>query len=354
MADAELDLRERRPVRKLSGQGLRVAGISQQAGRHRSKICREPERNRFGDEPGPNGCCCPDCPWPCRRSTPPPREAAAGPQAADGRSSTVSRPAGRPGRLQAGCVTGRWPSGPAARWPAGHCAATSREGGDLRLCPRAARQGRRPRPPSAGAAEEAAPAPSPEASGQDGPCRPFDRCALRKSMTAGGLANGKERRAWPRKRRGRPDDLPQDARRNVLSMAGRRTRAAAMLRNSGCRAGPRAETVIRALPPPPLAVHQFRARRVRLPSGFGAERPGGDRCGRGGSGRGSEFAARRDLGPGMGTEGVRHRPRTRGGATARPAARRRGGGRARPRASTAARAAACRGTARCRRSQTDP
>ncbi|WP_172327328.1 hypothetical protein [Mangrovicoccus sp. HB161399] len=59
MADVELDLRERRTVRKLSGQGVRVAGIAQQAGCHRSKICREPKRNRFGDEPGPNGCCRP-------------------------------------------------------------------------------------------------------------------------------------------------------------------------------------------------------------------------------------------------------------------------------------------------------
>ncbi len=57
MAHVELDLRERRIIQKLSDQGLRVAEIAQQVGRHRSTIHRDLKRNRccFEDEPELNG-----------------------------------------------------------------------------------------------------------------------------------------------------------------------------------------------------------------------------------------------------------------------------------------------------------
>ncbi len=60
MAHVELDLRERRIIQKLSDQGVRVAEIALEVGRHRSAIYRELKRNRcrFEDEPELNGCHC--------------------------------------------------------------------------------------------------------------------------------------------------------------------------------------------------------------------------------------------------------------------------------------------------------
>ncbi len=95
---------------------------------------------------------------------------------------------------------------------------------------------------------------------------------------------------------------------NVLSMVERRTRFAVLIRNTDRKAGPMADTIINALAPLPLAARQS----ITFDRGF-------------------EFGTWRELGTGMGTESVRHRPRTGGGAMAHSATRRRRGRRARPR-----------------------